>query len=72
METKKDTQQKRILRLLKQRPYVTNLDLNDICFRYTARIHELRNDGWNIQWASTDKRGVNKYWLIREADEIED
>jgi hypothetical protein len=33
---------------------VTNVDLHKICFRYSARIHELRNDGHKI---TTQKEG---------------
>jgi hypothetical protein len=57
-----DPQRKQILKLLKTRPYVTNVDLNRICYRYSARIHELKKEGWNIKreyW----KPGVHKYSL---------
>lgn len=38
----------RVLRILKNNGSATNKDLNRICFRYGARIHELRNEGWVI------------------------
>lgn len=44
------TQQQKILTMLKQAPNntVTNVDLNKVCFRYGARIHDLRQQGHNI------------------------
>lgn len=44
----KESQATRILKLLKSKRVVTNAQLNKICFRYSARIHELRNDGYII------------------------
>lgn len=38
----------RILALLQSRESVTNVDLNDIAFRFGARIKELRDEGWII------------------------
>lgn len=46
--TTKETQTSRILKLLKEKKVVTNAELNNICFRYSARIHELRKDGYII------------------------
>jgi hypothetical protein len=43
-----ESQTKRILDLFKKEKSVTNAQLNTICFRYGARIHELRNDGYII------------------------
>lgn len=34
--------------MLKSEGTVTNRDLNKICFRYGARIHELRKEGHKI------------------------
>lgn len=44
------TQTQKILKLLKDAPdnTVTNADLNKVCFRYGARLHDLRNAGHNI------------------------
>lgn len=43
------TQTGRILRLLKERGAVTNVELNKISFRYSARIAELRQEGHVIK-----------------------
>lgn len=62
--TKPLTQKDRILRLLRTHPSVTNADLNQIAFRYSARIEELRNEGHDIRWASIKGQpGLNRYWL---------
>ncbi len=42
------SQTARILNLLKAEGTVTNHDLNKVCFRYGARIHELRKEGHRI------------------------
>lgn len=50
--TKQASQRDRILELLKAAGDggVSNLVLNEICFRYGARIWELRQkDGWDIE-----------------------
>lgn len=65
---KKVSQTTKILRLLKSKRTVTNVELNRICFRYTARIHELRKDGYNIQ-RQYEKPGVFKYWLVQENEQ---
>jgi hypothetical protein len=39
------TQRQTILDLLKKQGKATSAELNDICFRYSARIHELRQAG---------------------------
>ncbi|MDQ0825375.1 hypothetical protein QFZ60_001548 [Arthrobacter sp. B2I5] len=38
----------RILKVLKTEGQATNHQLNKICFRYGARIHELRAEGHDI------------------------
>lgn len=40
----KQSQTARILDLLKTKGYATNTELNRICFRYSARLHELRKE----------------------------
>lgn len=45
----KKTQKQRILDLLKAQGSATNRELNSICYRYAARIHELRKEGHDIQ-----------------------
>jgi hypothetical protein len=44
----KEAQTKRILRLLKTKHTVTNYELNKIAFRYSARIRNLREQGYII------------------------
>lgn len=39
----------KIRNLLIERGVVTNHELNEICYRYAARIHELRQAGWVIK-----------------------
>lgn len=46
--TTKESQTAKILRLLKANGYLTNRELNRICFRYSARIFELRKEGHQI------------------------
>lgn len=43
-----DTKTKKILALLKEKRTVTNFELNQICYRYAARIFELKADGYRI------------------------
>lgn len=38
----------KILRLLLDKGTVTNVELNKICYRYSARVHELRKEGHMI------------------------
>ena len=44
------TRAKRILQMLQTAPdnTLTNAQLNSICYRYGARIHDLRSAGHNI------------------------
>lgn len=44
----KFAQTARILRLLKTKKTVTNFELNNIAFRYSARIKDLRDEGHRI------------------------
>lgn len=44
----KESQTSKILKLLKEKGNATNIELNKICYRYGARIHELRQEGYNI------------------------
>ncbi len=70
MITTKTNQTAKVLRLLKTRRFVTNIELNRLCFRYGARIHELRREGWNIQ-RQYERPGIYRYWLA-EAKEIQE
>ena len=45
----KDTQTAKIIRLLKANGKATNKELNRICFRYGARIYDLRKKGHIIK-----------------------
>lgn len=47
-EPKPQTQTQRILSLFRAKGTVTNRELNEICFRYAARIHEMRANGHPI------------------------
>lgn len=59
----KPTQKERILARLLQGP-ATCRDLNDIAFRYSARIAELRDEGHDIRWkAVKGKPGLTEYRL---------
>lgn len=42
------SQRAKILDLLQQHGQVTSVELNAIAYRYSARIHELREDGHSI------------------------
>ena len=58
------TQKDRILDLLRRREFVTNAELNEVAFRYSARIHELRAEGHDIRWAAVKGRpGLTRYRL---------
>lgn len=39
------SQTAKILKLLREERVVSNRELNALCFRYAARIHELRREG---------------------------
>lgn len=68
--TPKVSQTERILRLLKRRGKfgASNRELNSICFRYSARIHELRKEGHHIE-GERDRAGLFRYYLTRAASE---
>lgn len=58
------SQKDRILDLLRRREFVTNAELNQVAFRYSARIHELRAEGHNIRWAAVKGRpGLTRYYI---------
>lgn len=64
----KESQTTKILRLLKTQGTVSNLELNRICYRYGARIHELRNDGYLI----VTKRLSNGLFMFVYKGHVED
>lgn len=59
----------KLLNLLKRRGWrgATNVELNRICFRYSARLFELRRDGYHITTENL-KYGVFKYTLVAEPE----
>ncbi len=62
------TQKERILHRLRRGP-ATNRDLNEIAFRYSARIAELRDDGHHIDWRPVKGRpGLTVYTLDPEQE----
>lgn len=57
------TQKERILNRLRYGP-AFNYELNQIAFRYSARIAELRDEGHDIRWKSVKgKPGLTEYRL---------
>ena len=57
------SQKERILARLRKGP-ATNRELNDIAFRYSARISELRDEGHAIAWRAVKGRpGLTLYHL---------
>lgn len=61
------TQSERILAKLKEAGQygVSNRDLNNICYRFSARIHDLRRQGYNIKGTQI-ARGYWKFHLVNE------
>jgi hypothetical protein len=70
MAITKEAQTARILRMLKNQNRVTNRELNKICFRYSARIKELRDEGHLIV-SSHIKDGLWEYSYKGERPEYE-
>lgn len=54
------TNREKVLQCLQDHRNVTNLQLNEICFRYGARILELRNQGYDIR-TGPNRGGVVTY-----------
>ena len=59
-------QQMEILDVLQRRRTVSNVTLNKICFNYKGRINELRNKGYKIPYAKTEKGGLAWYTIEEE------
>ncbi len=57
------TQKEKILDALEQagQAGVTNYDLNSVCFRYSARLKDLRDEGYTI---STIKEDGSKFRFV--------
>lgn len=60
------TQQQKILNRLKFRTWVPFEELNQICFRYSARIYDIRKKGIEID----NKLKDGKWWYRLETDPI--
>lgn len=58
-------QRKKILDRLTQGP-VSNIELAAICFRYSARIHELRKLGYDIETYREDKSSGTCFYRLHE------
>lgn len=63
------TQKERILALLSDGRYHHMRQLNDICFRYGGRLHELRREGYVIETKRIGE-GQFEYRLIVEARQL--
>lgn len=61
---RKPTQAERILATLEQGS-ATSIDLNKICYRYSARLYDLRKQGYVIKDRRL-KQGVWEYSLVKE------
>ena len=59
------TQKAEILRLLEERGNdgATSRDLNNISFRYSARIKDLRDEGYQIKTEAI-KKGLYRFTLV--------
>jgi hypothetical protein len=53
--SRRENSRDQILALLQAQRIVTNLELNQVCFRYGARLKELRDQGYDI--VTGEKRG---------------
>jgi hypothetical protein len=52
---RRENSRDRVLALFQAKQVVTNLELNAVCYRYGGRIHELRQQGYDI--VTGEKRG---------------
>lgn len=65
LKTKHMTPQtKKILEKLKRKSKVYNYELNKICFRYAARVHDLRKLGHKIE-SKCEGLGIWSFKLIK-------
>lgn len=60
----------KILKLLKANGSATNRELNTICFRYGARLHELRAEG-HIILTERVKEGLYRFVYKGEVEDTE-
>tara|TARA_Y100000310_G_scaffold92397_1_gene90043 strand:+ start:3794 stop:4066 length:273 start_codon:yes stop_codon:yes gene_type:complete len=61
--TQKMSQKEKILDLFQRRGSVTNIELNEICFRFSARIFQLRKEGHFIKRDHV-KKSVHQYTYL--------
>lgn len=65
------TQSEKILNLLRSKKWVSNIELNDICFRYSARLHDLKKKGYIVEKKKhPDKPSIFLYSLTRDPDSM--
>ena len=63
------TQTGKILKLLKEQGSATNVELNKIAYRYSARIADLRDEGWVIV-SVHEKGSLWRFHLKGHRDEV--
>ncbi len=65
-EPRAETQARKILDMLREKPR-TNVELNAVAYRYSARLHELRKCGhYILTTALNDGHGTVLYTLLPE------
>lgn len=57
------TQKERILGVLKEGGWHSVLELNAICWRYGARLWDLRQEGWNLEKRVSQNTGLEDWRL---------
>jgi predicted AAA+ superfamily ATPase len=64
-------QREKILEILQERGHegVRNTELNNVCFRYGARIYELRKMGHKIKTVN-EARGLFRFVLERPSEQL--
>jgi hypothetical protein len=69
-EPKAGTQKAMILAVFRAEVRVSNVTLNGIAFRYTARIAELRQAGFDIATGPTGRNGLVWYRLNESRERL--
>lgn len=57
---RRESNREKVLKVLQAHRHVTNIQLNEVCFRYGARILELRAQGYDIR-TGPNRGGVVTY-----------
>ena len=67
------TQKERILQLLREHPQsgVSNFELNQLCFRYGARLWDLRKEGHNIVSEKGKRKAEWIFRLVKESVQLD-